>query len=96
MLVAQCLTAFFAVWITHQGCDDSGLVARTQRSRLVNFLSYNMFFHLEHHMFPGVPVKRLPELAERLDNAFPQIAAAARRVVPAPRLGAIAGARRAA
>ena len=92
MLVAQCLTAFFAVWITHQGCHDSGLVARTQRSRLINFLTYNMFFHLEHHMFPGVPVKRLPQLAERLDRAFPQIAAAARRVVPLPSLGAIAGA----
>jgi len=84
MLVAQCLTAFFAVWITHHDCHESGLAARTQRSRLVNFLTYNMFFHLEHHMFPGVPVKRLPRLAERLDRAFPQIAAAASRVIALP------------
>jgi fatty acid desaturase len=88
MLVAQCLTAFFAVWITHQGCDEHALVARTQHARLVNFLTYNMFFHLEHHLFPGVPVKRLPVLAERLDRAFPEIALAAKRVVPLPALPA--------
>jgi fatty acid desaturase len=43
-----------------------------------------MFFHLEHHMFPGVPVKRLPRLAQRLDRAFPEIAGAAGRVIPPP------------
>ena len=84
MLVAQCLTAFFAVWITHQGCHEGGLVARTQRSRLVNFLTYNMFFHLEHHMFPAILVKRLPRLAQRLDLAFPEIADGACRVIPFP------------
>jgi fatty acid desaturase len=73
MLVAQCFTALFAVWITHRGCEHSALVARTQRNGLVNAVSYNMFFHLEHHLFPGVPVKRLPELAKRLDAALPQL-----------------------
>ena len=81
MLVAQCLTAFFAVWITHHGCDGEALVARTQRSRLVNFVTYNMFFHLEHHLFPAVPVKRLGRLAARIDAACPEVTAAARRVL---------------
>lgn len=81
MLCAQCLTALFAVWITHRGCHGEVLVARTQRSRLINFVSYNMFFHLEHHLFPAVPVKRLGRLAARLDAAAPEIAARARRVV---------------
>ena len=81
MLLAQCLTAYFAVWITHRGCHGDELVARTQRSRLVNFVTYNMFFHLEHHLFPAVPVKRLGRLAERLDHAVPEVAGAARRVV---------------
>jgi fatty acid desaturase len=81
MCVAQCLTAFFAVWITHRGCDGEELVARTQRSRLVNFVTYNMFFHLEHHLFPAVPVKRLGRLAARLDAAAPDLAARARRVL---------------
>ena len=85
MLVAQCLTAFFAVWITHHGCED-GLVARTQRGRLLNLVSYNMFFHLEHHLFPAVPVSRLPTLAARLDAAAPTLAARMRMVVPLPQL----------
>lgn len=81
MAFAQCLTALFAVWITHRGCDGETLEARTQRSRLVNFVTYSMFFHLEHHLFPGVPVKRLGRLAARIDAAAPEIAARARRVL---------------
>lgn len=34
MATAQCLTAFFAVWITHQGTANSGLAARSQRGVL--------------------------------------------------------------
>jgi fatty acid desaturase len=79
--VAQCLTAFFAVWITHRGCEGSALIARTQRGWLVNALSYNMFLHLEHHLFPGVPVKRLAILASRLDAHLPEMSKAARHVI---------------
>lgn len=85
MLVAQSLTAFFAVWITHHGCED-GPVARTQRGRLLNLVSYNMFFHLEHHLFPAVPVSRLPRLAARIDATAPKLAARMRMVVPLPQL----------
>ncbi|MFD1787215.1 fatty acid desaturase [Sphingomonas floccifaciens] len=84
MVLAQCLTAFFAVWITHHGCEADGAVARTQRAGLINLLTYNMFFHLEHHLFPAVPVKRLGRLAQRLDSVMPALAAGARRVVPSP------------
>ncbi|MEO0700016.1 MAG: fatty acid desaturase, partial [Pseudomonadota bacterium] len=81
MLLAQCFTALFAVWITHRGCSESALVARTQRGRMVNAVSYNMFFHLEHHLFPAVPVKNLPELARRLETVEPAFAKAIRPVV---------------
>ena len=84
MSCAQCLTAFFAVWITHHHCDGDALVARTQRARPVNLLTYNMFFHLEHHLFPAVPVSRLGQLAARLDGAIPEVAAGAKRVLAAP------------
>jgi fatty acid desaturase len=65
--LAQCFTAFFAVWTTHHDCEPDGLYARTQRGSFKNRISYNMFFHLEHHLFPKVPVSRMSELAERLD-----------------------------
>ncbi|QIG79912.1 fatty acid desaturase [Stakelama tenebrarum] len=85
MLVAQCLTGFFAVWITHHDVAESGLDARTQRSALVNCLSYNMFLHLEHHLFPAVPVKRLAVRAGRNDAAFPTLATKRQMVLPIPR-----------
>ena len=81
MLAAQCLTAFFAVWITHHDTEHDGLGARTQRNWLVNLVTYNMFFHLEHHLFPAVPVKRLGRLAARMDAAVPAVAACAGRVL---------------
>ncbi|MCF6233170.1 MAG: fatty acid desaturase [Rhodobacteraceae bacterium] len=70
MIVAQCLTALFAVWITHQGTETSGLAGRSQRGVLAR-LAYLMFYHREHHLFPNVPVSRLPVLAERLDTKVP-------------------------
>jgi fatty acid desaturase len=81
VMIAQCLTAFFAVWITHRDCEGTDHIARTQRAPIINLLSYNMFLHLEHHLFPGVPVKRLAILAQRLDAAAPHITAAAKKVI---------------
>lgn len=74
MLLAQCLSAFFAVWITHQGTGSSGVAARSQRGILAR-LAYLMFYHREHHLFPKVPVRRLPDLADRLDRTVPGYAA---------------------
>lgn len=70
MIIAQCLTALFAVWITHQGTQASGLAGRSQRGVLAR-LAYLMFYHREHHLFPNVPVSRLPDLAARLDATVP-------------------------
>lgn len=73
MGAGQCLTAFFAVWTVHHGCDGE-VFARTQRGFLKNFISYDMFYHVEHHLFPRVPQKRLPEVARRIDAAVPELA----------------------
>ncbi len=81
MAVAQCLTAFFAVWITHQGTAHSGLAGRSQRGILAR-LAYLMFYHREHHLFPKVPVSRLPHLAARLDAKAPGYARTRQPVVP--------------
>jgi len=73
MAAGQCMTAFFAVWTTHHGCDPAGPIARSIRSPLKALVTYNMFYHFEHHAFPAVPTCRLPELARRLDARYPQL-----------------------
>jgi fatty acid desaturase len=80
MLVGQCLTAFFAVWITHQGTVGTGLAGRSQRGAFA-WMAYQMFYHREHHLFPKVPVSRLRELALRLDADVPGYASTRRSVV---------------
>ena len=69
MLAGYCMSAFFAVWSVHHHCESHDLPARTLRGKIRNLLFYNMFFHLEHHLFPQVPTCHLPILAERLDKA---------------------------
>jgi fatty acid desaturase len=73
MLFGECLTAFFAVWIVHRGCEADGQIARTQRGWTKNLVTYSMFFHLEHHLWPAVPTCHLPHLAARLDGIAPQV-----------------------
>ncbi|SRR6266700_59376 len=73
MAVGQCFTSFFAVWTVHHDCENSGPFARTLRGVLKNVATYNMFFHVEHHLFPAVPTCHLPQLAERLDQAAPEL-----------------------
>lgn len=72
MLTGEFFSAFFAVWTVHHHLEDH-LVARTQRTRWKNFITYNMFYHLEHHLFPAVPTINLPELARRIDEAIPEL-----------------------
>lgn len=73
MAAGQCLTSFFAVWTVHHDCDEPGPFARTLRGMLKNGVTYNMFFHIEHHLYPAVPTCHLPQLAARLDKAAPEI-----------------------
>lgn len=73
MAAGQCLTSFFAVWTVHHDCDQPGPLARTLRGLLKNGVTYNMFFHVEHHLFPAVPTCHLPQLARRLDEAAPEL-----------------------
>ena len=69
----SCFTGFFAVWTVHHDCDRSHAIARTVRGGYKALLTFNMFFHVEHHLFPGVPTRHLPELARRLDLVAPEL-----------------------
>lgn len=73
MAMGQCLTAFFAVWTVHHNCEADRLQARTIRGKLKALITYKMFFHVEHHLFPGVPTCKLDILAQRLDAAAPDL-----------------------
>jgi fatty acid desaturase len=72
MAAGQCMTAFFAVWTVHHGCSRTGPLARTVRNRFRAAITFSMFFHLEHHLFPQVPTARLHILARRLDAVAPE------------------------
>jgi len=75
MMIAYALSAFFAVWtVHHDTTNDEGEIdhwdnSRTMRSKWKCVVFYNMFFHIEHHLFPQIPTCHLPELAKRLDAA---------------------------
>jgi fatty acid desaturase len=73
MMIGHCLTAFFAVWTVHHDCDRSHFIARTLRGPIKNFLSFSMFFHVEHHLYPNVPTCHLARLAARLDQVAPEL-----------------------
>lgn len=72
MLFGESFSAFFAVWTVHHDLEEKHL-ARTMRSGWKNLLTYNMFYHLEHHLFPAVPTIKLPELARRIDKEVPEL-----------------------
>lgn len=72
MFAGEMFSAFFAVWTVHHDLEDT-VIARTQRRVWKNFITYNMFYHLEHHLFPAVPTIKLPELARRIDKEMPEL-----------------------
>lgn len=71
MILANTMVGFFAVWSVHHGCDEV-VYARSERHPLINLLTFNLLYHIEHHLFPAVPTNHLPILAKRLDVAAPQ------------------------
>jgi fatty acid desaturase len=73
MLAGQCMTAFFAVWTVHHHCDRVHHLARTLHNRVKNRITFNMFLHIEHHLFPRVPTCHLPELSRRIDRVAPDL-----------------------
>lgn len=76
MLLAQAMTGFFAVWTVHHDVDAEQQLARTLRHRVKSAVALGMFFHLEHHLFPRVPTCHLPALADRLQDAAPELSEA--------------------
>ena len=68
MILANLFSPMFSTWLVHRDCDNASSQARSCRSAIVNFLTGNMFYHHEHHLFPAVPSRRMPELGARIDR----------------------------
>ncbi|MFI5203282.1 MAG: fatty acid desaturase family protein [Flavobacteriales bacterium] len=73
MIFGEFMTAFFAVWTVHHDAHEQPDQARTQRTGWKNKITFSMFYHMEHHLFPAVPTIKLPELAKRIDAAIPEL-----------------------
>ena len=73
MLVAQVFSVFFAVWTVHHDALDHVFQARTIRNPIKSNITYQLFYHAEHHLFPAVPTKNLPKLAQRIDAYLPEL-----------------------
>lgn len=73
MVIGEFMMAFFAVWTVHHHTEETPELARTQRTGWKNKITFSMFYHLEHHLFPAVPTIKLPELAKRIDEVLPEI-----------------------
>lgn len=69
LIFANASVPMIGIWSVHQGCADHGFIARSSRVRWLNQLSGGMLFHLEHHLYPGVPTRHLHVLAKRFDAA---------------------------
>jgi fatty acid desaturase len=65
LLLANALVPMIGIWSVHRDCD--GGHARSSRRGWLLRLSFNMLYHDEHHAYPGVPARRLPQLAQRID-----------------------------
>jgi fatty acid desaturase len=57
----------------HHHCDRTHYIARTLRNKIKNGITFNMFLHIEHHLFPRVPTCHLPELSRRIDRVAPEL-----------------------
>jgi len=52
--------------IEHYGCEPTRYrTSRTLTNRLLNKLTFNSFFHLEHHLMPTASIAQVRELHER-------------------------------
>jgi fatty acid desaturase len=69
LIFANLSAAMVGIWAVHRACEHQPFTARSSRSKLLNTVVYGMFFHLEHHLYPGVPTCHLHVLARRLDYA---------------------------
>jgi fatty acid desaturase len=73
LVFANLSAPMVGIWAVHRACEHERFTSRTSRSKLLNIAVYGMFYHLEHHLYPGVPTCHLHVLSRRLDEAEREI-----------------------
>jgi beta-carotene hydroxylase len=88
-LLVYCVLAVVGSWsyplltvhLPHHGYGETPLTqTSTLRGRIIPALFLELTYHLEHHLYPGVPSHHLPELSRRLGPFFERAGVKARRV----------------
>ena len=71
MIMGSWIFPIITAYIPH---DARGATELTQtklfRGKVLSLLALEHLYHLEHHLYPGVPHHNWPELAQRLDPFF--------------------------
>jgi beta-carotene hydroxylase len=68
------LFPFITSYIPHDADGGDPLTqTRLYRGRVTAWLAFEHLYHLEHHLYPGVPHHNWPRLARRLDPHFERL-----------------------
>lgn len=81
-IVGSWVYPLLTVHLPHRHYGDTPLTqTHTMRGRIVPALFLELTYHLEHHLYPGVPSHNLPELSRRLDPFFQGAGVRPRRIL---------------
>jgi beta-carotene hydroxylase len=81
VLVGSWVYPLLTVHLPHHDYRDTPLTQTSSlRGTIIPALFLELTYHLEHHLYPGVPSHHLPELSRRLDPLFRQAGVRLRRV----------------
>ena len=73
--------ALLTAYLPHHHYGDNPLTqTSTLRGLVIPALFLELTYHLEHHLYPGVPSHHLPELGRRLGPFFSEQGVKPRRV----------------
>jgi beta-carotene hydroxylase len=81
VIVGSWVYPLLTVHLPHRDYGDTPLSqTHTLRGTIIPALFLELTYHLEHHLYPGVPSHNLPELSRRLDPMLRQAGVRPRRV----------------
>jgi beta-carotene hydroxylase len=71
MIAGSWIFPVITAYIPHDPCGTSELTqTKLFRGKVLSLVALEHLYHLEHHLYPGVPHHNWPELASRLDPFF--------------------------